>query len=344
LKTKAAILTEIHKPLEIAEVDLPNIDVGQVLVKIHASRICGSQIGEIDGVKGHDRWLPHLLGHEAAGQVVETGKGISHVQPGDEVILHWRPSQGMQCKPPVYKWGHKRVNAGLITTFNEYSVVSENRLTVVAKDFPIELRCLMADTITTGFGIINNDSKVRLGESVVVIGAGGIGSGVILGASLSGANPIIAVDLHEHKLEHAKKIGSTHSINCTKQNLREELQTILGNDGADVIIDGTGSPDIIELCYELVSPQGRVVLFGVPHHKAKIKINTLALHFGKTITGSEGGGSIPHEEIPKYYKLLKNKKTDLSGMVTHRGSLDEVNRLIEEMRAGSVVHAVMHYS
>ena len=105
MKTKAAILTEIHKPLEIAEVDLPNIDVGQVLVKIHASRICGSQIGEIDGVKGHDRWLPHLLGHEAAGQVVETGKGISHVQPGDEVILHWRPSHGDAVQAPSLQVG-----------------------------------------------------------------------------------------------------------------------------------------------------------------------------------------------------------------------------------------------
>lgn len=342
MKTYAAILTELNKVLSFDEVQVPKLGYGQVLVEIHASRICGSQLGEIAGVKGPDRWLPHLLGHEGSGVVLEIGPEVTTVKPGDKVCLHWRPGEGIQSKPPQYKWGNKNVNAGHITTFNHLAVISENRMTVVPNDLDDEIVCLLADTITTGFGVINNDAQVKIGESVVIIGSGGIGLGAIQAAKLAGAHPIIAVDLHDLKLDVAKQFGATHTINNSNNSFIEATRQILKGP-ADVVIDGTGSPPVIQQAYELASNKGRVVLFGVMPHNRSININTLPLHFGKILTGSEGGASQPTTEIPRYIRMIQDGIWAPKPMVSHRGTLNEVNSLIGKMRAGEVIHAIMHY-
>src|SRR4029079_19281498 len=125
------------------------------------------------------------------------------------------PGKGIESRGPVYNWGNKKANGGGIITLNRYTVISEDRVTVVPPDTDFELCSLMADTLTTGFGVINNDAQVKIGESVVIIGIGGIGLGVVLGAKLAGAHPIIAVDVHDHKLNKAKEYGATHTINST---------------------------------------------------------------------------------------------------------------------------------
>src|SRR5271168_2807965 len=130
MKTPAAILYEQKKPLVLDEVEVPALKQGQVLVEIGATRICGSQLGEIDGVKGPDRYLPHLLGHEAGATVLEVGPEVKQVKAGDRVVLHWRPGRGIEARPPVYSWNGKKVNAGWITTFSHFAVISENRATV----------------------------------------------------------------------------------------------------------------------------------------------------------------------------------------------------------------------
>jgi S-(hydroxymethyl)glutathione dehydrogenase / alcohol dehydrogenase len=151
-KMKAAILVEQLAPLQVEEINLPDtLDFGQVLVKLHCSGICGSQLGEINGAKGKDKFLPHLLGHEGAGVVLECGPHVSVVKPGDSVVLHWRQGNGINAKPPVYSWNGKTVNAGYVTTFNEYAIVSENRLTPIPDDFPKELAALFGCAITTGY-------------------------------------------------------------------------------------------------------------------------------------------------------------------------------------------------
>lgn len=344
MKTRAAILVEQNRPLEVAEVEIPKLGIGQVLVRISASRICGSQLGEIDGVKGADQWLPHLLGHEAGGTVLEVGPGVKTVEPDQRVVLHWRPSDGLEApRCPVYEWDGKRVNAGHITTFSHHAVVSENRLTPVPDDTDFELCCLLADTLTTGFGMVNRDAGLRIGESLVLIGAGGIGSGAILGAHLAGANPIVAVDLYDHKLAVARKLGATHVFNAQSPDVEEQIRKVVGSGGADVTLEGTGSPGVIEQCYRLTAPNGRCVLFGVMHHSRSIAIHTLPLHLGKILTGSEGGQSLPHLDIPRYLRLFKDRAIDLSHLISHRGTLGQVNDLIEKMRAGEVQHAIMRY-
>ena len=334
-------MVEQHKPLIIDEVEVPALKRGQVLVEIHATRVCGSQIGEIDGVKGPDKFLPHLLGHEAGAIVLEVGSDVTHVAPGDRVVCHWRPGAGIDAGGSVYKWNGRDVNAGPITTFQKYAVISENRLTKVPADTDFELCCLLADTLTTGFGVTNNDAKVRAGESVVIFGVGGIGLGVVLGAKLAGANPIIGIDVHAHKLAKAAQHGLTHTIDASRENAPDKVKDILGG-LADVVIDGTGNPAVIESAYELTRLRGgRCVLFGVLPHDKKISIQTLALHFGRTLTGSEGGQSRPHEDIPKILGQIAAGAFDPSDFINRRGSLSEVGDVMADMRKGDVIHAVL---
>jgi len=210
--TKAAILTALRKPLVVTEIGLPEaLDVGQVLVKIHYSGICGSQLGEIDGVKGEDKYLPHLLGHEGSGMVLAIGPGVRHVGPADKVVLHWRKGIGIESPTPAYTWNGSKVNAGWLTTFNEYSVVSENRLTRIPPDSDMEVAALFGCAVTTGFGVVQNSAKLRIGESVVVFGAGGVGLNIVQAAALISAYPIIAVDLYDNRLELARRMGQPTS-------------------------------------------------------------------------------------------------------------------------------------
>ncbi len=343
MKTIAAILVEQKKPLVIDEVEIPSLSYGQVLVDIKVSRICGSQIGEIEGVKGPDKWLPHLLGHEGGGIVLEVGPEVKHVKSGDRVVLHWRPGKGIEARGPIYNWNGKKVNAGSITTFNRYSIISENRLTVVPSDTDFEICSLIADTLTTGFGAINNDAKVKIGESVVVIGVGGIGLGTVLGAKLAGANPIIAVDLHDHKLKKATEFGATHTINSANENFSETVLKILNGQQPDVVIDGSGHPEVLEKAFALTSNSGRCIGVGVMHHERKMSLNTLPLHFEKVLRGSHGGSSQPAIDIPRYLRSIRDGKFDPRGMVSHRIKLEQVNEGISKMRSGEVVHCMIHF-
>jgi len=343
MKTAAAILVEQKKPLALEEVELPALSFGQVLVDIKATRICGSQIGEIDGVKGPDKWLPHLLGHEAGGIVRETGPEIRHVKVGDRVVCHWRPGRGIEARGAVYRWRHQPCNAGPITTFQQLSILSENRVTVVPADTDFELCCLLADTLTTGFGVINNDAKVKIGEAVVVIGCGGIGLGTVLGAKLAGAHPIIAVDVRDHKLQVALKTGATHGVNSTREDFAEAVLKILGGSRPDVVVDGTGNPAVLEQAFTLADHDGRVVGVGVMPGDRKLSVNTLPLHLGKVLRGSHGGDSLPAEDIPRYLRMARDQRLDASGFVSHRITLNDINDGIARMRSGEVVHCIVHF-
>jgi len=291
-KMKAAILVEQHKPLIIDDVDLPeSLDVGQVFVKIHFSGICGSQLGEIDGAKGEDKFLPHLLGHEGSGIVIAIGPGVRHVKTGDKVVLHWRKGLGIEASPPLYRWQGKKLNAGWITTFNEYAIVSENRLTSIPANSDLQVAALFGCAVTTGFGVVVNNAKLKIGESVVVFGAGGVGLNIVQAASLVSAYPIIAVDLHENRLNLAHELGATHLINSQHQDALQCINDIVGQHNVDCFIDNTGNPNIIKLGYQVTKPQGRVTLVGVPRKGNDISIYSLPLHFGKALSGSHGGES-----------------------------------------------------
>lgn len=334
-KMRAAILVEQQKPLVVDEIDLPaQLEIGQVLVKVNYSGICGSQLGEIDGVKGPDSYLPHLLGHEASGTVVAIGPGVKYVKPEDMVVLHWRKGVGIEGAPPCYQWHGKKVNAGWITTFNEYAIVSENRVTAISKDSNQRVAALFGCAVTTGYGVVENNAQLRIGESVVVFGAGGVGLNIVQAASLVSAYPIIAVDIHDGRLALAKEVGATHLLNSNITDAEKAIQDILSNQGLDCFIDNTGIPKIIELGYRITKSKGKIILVGVPHIGNLTTLYSLPLHFGKRLSGSHGGEANPSEDIPRYYQLFKNKQIKLEELITETYSLEKINDAITRMRSG----------
>jgi S-(hydroxymethyl)glutathione dehydrogenase/alcohol dehydrogenase len=330
---RAAILVESRAPLVLADIQAPTeLAWGQVRVRIHVSGICGSQIGEIDAVKGPDKFLPHLLGHEGGGTVLEVGPGVRQVKPGDRVVLHWRKGAGIEAPTPLYLWGDRKVNAGWVTTFQEEAVVSENRVTPVPDWLDFRAAALMGCAVTTGLGVVNNDARLRIGQSVLVYGAGGVGLNIIQGAALVSAHPIIAVDRYDHKLEMARRFGATAVLNNRRDDVREAVRRLVGPAGVDVAVEVTGVRELIEEAYDLTSPTGRTILVGVP--REKVTLFSLPLHFEKVLKGSHGGQAHPSADIPRYVRLHREGKLALQEMITHTFPLERINEAVESLRSG----------
>jgi len=338
---KAAILAQSRAPLVIDEIRLPEtLGVGQVLVKVLYSTICGAQLNEIAAAKGPDKFLPHLLGHEASARVIEVGLGVTTVKPGDTVVLHWRPSLGIQCQPPAYEWRGEKLNAGWVTTFNDYAVISENRMTAISPDYDLRNAPLLGCAVTTAAGVINNDAKVKIGESVVVFGVGGVGLNVVQFAELAGAYPIVAVDLIESKLAMAKERGATHCLNAGNiADMDAEIRNIVGAKGPDKVIETTGAKSVIELAYNLTHADGTCVLVGVPSEK--VTIYTLPIHFNKVLTGSHGGDAVPQVDIPRLIRLNQAGRLSFDGIITHEFALDDINAALDVVRSGTAGRVVL---
>jgi S-(hydroxymethyl)glutathione dehydrogenase/alcohol dehydrogenase len=341
---KAAILIESNKPLTVADIQPPDeLEFGQVLVEVCYSGICGAQINEIDAVKGPDKFLPHLLGHEGSGVVKEIGPGVTTVEEGNHVVLHWRPSKGIQSPTPKYNWNGKIVNAGWVTTFNEQAIISENRLTVIPVDFDMRIAPLFGCAVTTAFGVVNNDAKIKIGQSVVIFGIGGVGLNIAQAASMVSANPIVGVDILKHKLEIGKKFGLSHAVVGGTETNNDTVRNIVGNQGADVVIETTGNSRVIEQAYNLTHPDGKTILVGVPNKGDNISIYSLPLHFNKVLTGSHGGDAVPDIEIPRYVRLMVAEKMTLAGLITHEFKLDEINDALDLFRSGEAGRCVISF-
>lgn len=333
---KAAILEELNKPLVVADIEPPaSLHFGQVRVKVRYSGICGAQINEIEGAKGPDRFLPHLLGHEGSGVVQEIGEGVTTVAVGDHVVMHWRPSSGLQSPTPEYTWGDRKVNAGWVTTFNEEAVVSENRLTPIPKTFDMKIAPLFGCAVTTAMGVVNNDARVKVGESVVIFGIGGVGLNLAQSCAMVSAHPIVGIDISDSKRDLGERFDLTHFLNPGEvDDLDAAVRAIVGNRGADVVVDTTGKARVIETAYNLTHADGRTILVGVPTKGDNVSIYTLPLHFKKVLTGSHGGSSEPHLEIPRYICLCEEGKMTLEGLVTNEFGLDDINEAIALVRSG----------
>ena len=262
---KAAILVESSSPLEVDDVKLPDkLAYGQVKVKILYSGICGAQINEIDAVKGPDKFLPHLLGHEASGEVLDIGEGVSTVNQGDNVVLHWRPSSGIQSATPKYNWNGTEVNAGWVTTFNEEAIISENRLTAIPKEFDMRLAPLFGCAVTTAFGVVNNDAQIKIGQSLIVFGLGGVGLNIVQAASMVSAHPIIGIDIQKNKIEMAKKYGLTYGIVGNPSEIKKEVIKLIGEKGSE---GGSCIPDIDIPRYIDLMKSNKMTLDGLITHE-----------------------------------------------------------------------------
>ena len=341
---KAAILTKQQAPLEVAEIKIPSLDVGHVLVKIDHSGICGKQLEEIDGRRGEDPFLPHLLGHEGAGVVAEVGPGVRKVKEGDRVVLHWMKGSGIDSVPPRFSRGGDAVSAGWVTTFSEYTVVSENRVTPVREDIGSDVASLLGCAVTTGLGIVFNNLALMPGQSIAVFGTGGVGLNVIQGAALVNAYPIVAIDLFDNKLKQAKAFGATHVINAKSEDPASILSELSGGKGFDGAVDVTGNTLVRQTAYKATSNTGITVFAGVPHVSETIDIDSFPLHFGRKVIGSHGGETRPDIDIPRYAQLYKLGKLKLSEQITHRYSLDDINQAVDTVRSGAAGRCVISMS
>lgn len=333
---KAAILKTLNQPLIVTDVGLTPLMFGQVLVKNLVSGICGAQLEEIKGNKGNGGFVPHLLGHEACGIVQEVGPGVTKVQQGDKVVLHWRKGDGIESDFPRYEYDGRLIQSGKVTTFSEYSIVSENRLTQVPKETPNDLAALLGCALSTALGVIKGAAKVRYGESVVIIGVGGIGLNLIRYAVQAGAYPVVAVDIAD-KEYMARKVGAHFFINRKTVALAHALEQVVGISKADVIISTVGDSETIQESVPLLSGIGRYVMVGMPLLGESIEIKN-ASHFfdgeGKIFMATQSGGFNPTLDIPRYLQMAKSGALNMDGIITRRIRLDEINDALDEMRAG----------
>ncbi len=333
MKFKAAVLTELNKPLAVADVETTPLQVGQVLVKILASGVCGSQLQEIAGLKGNAKFLPHLLGHEGCGIVQEVGPGITTLKVGDKVVMHWRKGQGIEAPFPKYVYNGKEMSSGKVTTLSEYSIVSENRLTAVPPDTSEELCALLGCAITTALGTISHEAGLKFGDSVMVLGCGGVGLNLIQGAKLVNAVPIIAVDNSDEKRDLSLAVGATKYVNNKKTDLDKEV----AKNSIDVIIDTTGNVDVISGSIRFLSEKGLLLLVGQPRPEETLNIANASKLFdgsGKTIKATQGGMTDPTTDIPKYVKLHNAGLLKINDIITHRFSLGEINSAFTLLKTG----------
>lgn len=336
-KFKAAVLFKQKKPLKIIELNLPKkLQRGQLLIKIYYSGICGSQIGEIDGVKGKDKYLPHLLGHEGTGRIIKVGKGVKRVKVGDEVIFHWKKNSGINASTPTYKYKDMYINSGNITSFSEYSVISENRVTKVKNLAKKKISALFGCCLLTGFGVIKNDLKIKPNDKVAIFGAGGLGLANIVYLQKIQPKLLVALDINERKLKKAIILGADKKLNVLNLS-KEKVVDFLKKNKVNKIIENTGIIKNIESAYEGVTEKGKVCLVGVPKFNKKVRIHTLPIHFGKTLIGCHGGTKNPEKDINYYIKIFKkNNFKDLKPLISKIGKLKNINTAISDIRSSKI--------
>ncbi|MGH7075564.1 MAG: zinc-binding dehydrogenase, partial [Stellaceae bacterium] len=238
MKTLAALLVELDQPLQLEEIDIPALKPGQVLVEIAFSGVCHTQILEARGYRGPDPYVPHCLGHEGSGTVLEAAPG-SRFKGGDKVILSWLKGSGANVPGSVYRWNGRDVNAGAVTTFQHHAVVSENRLTPLFEGLSLQRAIMLGCALPTGMGAVFNVARPSAGQALAVFGAGGIGQSAIAAASLSGCVPVIAIDPLEPKRALARELGATHLIDPAAGDVVAEIRKIVPG-GVDFAIEATG--------------------------------------------------------------------------------------------------------
>ncbi len=369
VKTKAAVLWEVNTPWSVEEIELDPPKAGEVLVKIAASGMCHSDEHLVTGDLPFE--LPIIGGHEGAGVVQEVGEGVSWLAPGDHVVFGFIPSCGrcVSCST-----GHqnlcdlgalmglgKQVTDGtsrhhakgsdlglmcLLGTFAHHTVVNEASCIKIDKDVPLDRACLLGCGVVTGWGSAVYAAEVKPGDTVAVVGVGGIGANAIQGAKLAGAKRIIAIDPVEFKREKAMEFGATHTFSSMEEALPGITDLTWGTMANKVIMTmGVGSGEVIGAAMALASKRGRVVVTNIHpalEYSASMSLLDLTL-MEKQLVGSLFGSGNPRADIPKLIGLYREGQLDLDGLVTTEYTLDGVNDGYDAMRAGTNIRGVMKY-
>ena len=354
---RAAICYEFNKPLIIEDgvtVDAPG--KGEVKVKVAVTAVCHSDLHFIKGEIPFK--LPGLAGHEISGYIDEVGDGVTAFKPGDTVVVGTVTSGCGQCyyckiglshycqdkRPPgpgrhMNKQGQRiGTMAGPSGGFAEYTTVPQTMVTKIPSDMPLDKAALLACGVTSGFGAVVNRAQVKPYSSVVVMGTGGVGLNAIQGAVFSGADPIIAVDLLDNKLEAARKFGATHTVNSkTEKDPVAAVKAMTSGRGADYVFVTVGSLDALRQGFSMAGPRGMVVVIGIMQGNLAAFMPMEFIMSEKILTGCGGGSIKPGIDIPALVSLYKEGRLKLDELITARYPLERINEAIESLDKGQAL-------
>jgi Zn-dependent alcohol dehydrogenase len=371
MKVRGAVLREMGAsrpyaqslPLEIAELELAPPGAGEILVRVRAAGLCHSDLSVIDGSR--PRVMPMVLGHEAAGEVITVGEGVSHLRPADHVVLAFVPSCGL-CRPCLdgraalcepgaaanaagsllsgeRRWhdaggGELHHHLG-VSAFSEHIVVSAHSAVRIDDDLPFEVAALFGCAVMTGVGAVLHSARVRLGDSVAIFGMGGVGLAALLGARVAGAGTIVVVDPVADKLDRARDAGATHAVSGPEAV--QEIRDLTGG-GADHVIETVGSARVLADAYAATRRGGATITVGLPDPTQMLSIPAVSLVAEeRTLRGSYLGSSVPARDIPRFIALYKAGLLPVDVLLTHRLELDEVNEGFDRLAQGRSVRQVI---
>jgi NDMA-dependent alcohol dehydrogenase len=365
---RAAICTAVGEPMEVVDLDLDAPHAGEVRVRLGASGVCHSDLSVQNGTLAVP--TPLVLGHEGAGVVEEVGEGVDHLEPGDEVVISWVPQCG-ECYFCGREQGHlcesgaiSMATGGLLDgthrfsrggqglgqmaasgTFAEETVVPAIGAVKLDQKIAMSSAALNGCGVLTGFGAATNTADIKQGDTVAVVGCGGVGLNAIQGARYAGAERIIAVDMLSNKLDMAKQFGATDLVDASTGDPVSQVMELTGQRGADVALEVIGLGQTIEQTINMTRRGGQAILVGVP--KMDVMLNVPAF-FGvvlmeKTIKGSWYGSSNVHTDVPKLARLYSEGELMLDELVSRTITLDEVNEAFDAMQKGEVARSVIVY-
>ena len=321
---KGAVLFKNNSKLKIINLNIKDeLKRGQVLVKLKYSGICGKQIDEIEGIGGKDKFLPHLLGHEGSGIVLKVGPGVKKIKPKDKVVLHWIKGSGIESSTPTYYSDNGlKINAGWITTFNEFAIVSENRITKIKSKYSLKKAALFGCCATTSLSLVLNKLNLNKNYKLLVVGIGGLGQVIIQGSNLFKTRSITAIDINKDALKKAKKFGAKFTYNFSNLKDKKILKDLRFNK----IVVTTGNIKVINFCLKLLEHPGNFYILGVPKRNINLKTNAWNLMHDQIIQGSLGGGANPDKDINKFIELDKKRKINLNKIIIKTLNFSEINK------------------
>lgn len=372
LKTRAAILLEMgrprpyaeSRPVVVDEVELEEPGYGEVLVELKAAGICHSDLSVVDGSR--PRPTPMVLGHEAAGIVRATGPGVTAVQAGDHVVFTFVPMCG-RCtyctsgRPALCDLGNAANARGEllrggrrfhrhgqpvhhhlgVSAFAQFTVAAEESLIKIDPDIPFDVAAVFGCAVMTGVGAVVNTARVEPGSSVAVFGLGGVGLAAVMGAVAAGAYPVVAVDVLPDKLERARALGATHTVNARGVDAVEAVRDLTGG-GVDYAIEAAGNADVLAQAYRATRRGGTTVAVGLPHPAAMLSIPAVTVTAEeRVIRGSYMGSAVPRRDLPRFLRLFRAGRLPVDRLITHRLGLEEINQGFDRLAAGEAVRQLV---
>lgn len=375
MKTKAAVLYEMgkagpyaeSKPLVIDEVDLAAPGKGEVLVEVAAAGLCHSDLSVIDGSR--PRVMPMVLGHEASGVVRDVGPDVSDLSPGQHVVFSFVPVCG-KCdfcangRGALCEAGAKANAAGTLLSgerrfggpqsneynhhlgvsgFSQFTVAAQESLVVIDKELPLTTAALFGCAVLTGVGAVVNTAQVEPERSVAVFGLGGVGLSIVMGANYASAYPIIAVDRFEDKLQLARDVGATHTVNAADVDAEEAIKEITSG-GADYVFESVGNEQVLMQSYRATRRGGTTITVGLPHPEKMFSVPAFSFAAEeRTVKGSYMGSSVPSRDVPRYIKLYRDGFLPVHKLHTHTMSLDEINDGFDRLADGRAVRQIVKF-